>query len=342
MVAAGSGRCVGILGCLTRRAETGSSWSAGWSWEFGEAGVVQDAEQRLGPERPRSEQCVRLIATKPNGSVVWTRSLTGVGVLLGCAAFLAATVLALVGGSRPGNGYMLTWLTLGIGGLAVVAVSLANYASGRSYQKYKDVKFPDLPAAQLAWPGHGTPPRTVVRRICGAEYFVAVSAPVIIFLTTVTSVFNPDHRPNAFIPPVVAFGAFLLCLFAGPIPRFVVTPEYLCIDTAFQSRRIPRRSIEGLSSYRDQLKITLTDGRTVKCRVDSPLVDFRGSESRASRSRLIRTADKIVSAFALVPTSAKVDVRDGLRWRKGSVASAVGIVILVIGVIGVLAAASTN
>jgi hypothetical protein len=97
------------------------------------------------------------------------------------------------------------------------------------------------------------------------------------------------------------------CYLAGPAARFVVTPECLQIETALHRTSVPRHLLGEFSRRGVEIRLDLTNGDHVQFRVDSPLLDPRGSTYRTNGRTQARTVERVVAMLRDVPAADSTD-----------------------------------
>jgi hypothetical protein len=114
-------------------------------------------------------------------------------------------------------------------------------------------------------------------------------------------------RIGSLLALALAASAGAGCYLAGPAARFVVTPEYLRIDTALRRVSVPRHLLGEFSRRGVEIRLDLTNGDHVQFRVDSPLLDPRGSTYRTNGRTQARTVERIVAMLRDVPAADSTD-----------------------------------
>jgi hypothetical protein len=207
----------------------------------------------------------------------------------------------------------------------VLIVLIAIGVDSAVKRRYADRPFPAIPAYFPGPPGLAVP-RRVVRRWSGFAYLMMA----IIAGLPVSIVIDWNTHPAAGDVAGVTAGAALLagCWLAGPACRFVVTREYLHIDTAFRRTSLPRQMLAGFDRGAQEVRAGLTDGDSRDFRVDTPLLDLRGRGSRSNERCQFRTVEAIVRALGEVPPVDSAYPVVATHDRSGPVAVAVGAVVI--------------
>lgn len=207
----------------------------------------------------------------------------------------------------------------------VLFVLVLNGTSSAIKKPYVNRPLPAIPAYPAARPGAG-PRRRVVRRWSGYAYFwmvIVAGVPVAVGI-------HWNTNPAAANVAAVTVGTALIagCWLLGPAARFVVTPEFLHIDTGFRRTSVPRMMLAGFHPGAQQVRIELTDGGHRDFRVDTPLLDARSSDLRNNLRCQFRTVEGIVRALGEVPPVGTTYPVVATRDRSGPVAVAVGAVLV--------------
>jgi hypothetical protein len=216
----------------------------------------------------------------------------------------------------------------------VLMVVILNRIDAAIKSRYGDRPLPAIPA-YVPGPPSLTARRRVVRRWSGFAYLMmAIIACLPVSILTGWNTEPAGGKVGATTGSVLAIAA---CWLVGPAARFVVTREYLHIDTGFRRAGVPRALLAGFIRGPQEVLVELTDGDSRKFRVDTPLLDLRGRHFRSNVRCQFRTVEGIVRALDEVPpldTDCPVVVT---RVRWGPVALALGAVLATAAVTTLLA-----
>ncbi|PWU43854.1 hypothetical protein DLJ46_29060 [Micromonospora globispora] len=236
-----------------------------------------------------------------NGSLVWTWGLTvivsSVGLLLlGVAAvFWVARTPAEVAAEDAGVMFPAMF------GAVTLFVAVSGRITTANALRYSDVRLPPIPHRPGMTPPIGRQRRSLRRRSGIAYLYMALVAGGIAGASLVN--WGEQPRIGSLLELALAAGGGAGCYLAGPAARFVVTPEYLRIETALRRMSVPRHLLGGFSRRGVEIRLDLTNGDHVQFRVDSPLLDPRGSRYRTNGRTQTRTVERIVAMLRDVPAA---------------------------------------
>jgi hypothetical protein len=201
-------------------------------------------------------------------------------------------------------------------------------------RRYAGRPFPAIPAYAPGPPGLKVRRRVVRRRSGFAWLFIAMfaCAPVSVVMDGNTQPVGADVGV-----PTGSVAAIAACWLLGPACRFVVTREHLHIETGFRRTSLPRELLGGFVPGAREVRIALTDGDFRDFRVDTPLLDLRGSGFRSNVRCQFRTVESIVRALSEVPPADSAYPAVGIQDRSWPVAVAVGAVLVTAAVTTLLA-----
>ncbi|GGN85006.1 hypothetical protein GCM10010112_64890 [Actinoplanes lobatus] len=246
-----------------------------------------------------------------NGALVWTWPLTLIASVAG-AVLLAAGLLSMrvFPASEP-----VTGVVAGVGGVAIV-VAVAGFIASTLELRYADVPLAQPPRPGDP-PGHSARRRRSLRRRSGVAYAgAAVCSTLAVPAVAYGGRF--DLLPLSFA--VLSVGA---CALLGPAARFVVTPEYLHLDSALYRISVPRRLIGEFERSGTEIRLRLTDGDFTDVRVDSPIWDLGDGRIWRLNSRCqVRTTARLAAMLRAVPAAAGAGSGVVTRMRVGTLAFA--------------------
>jgi hypothetical protein len=182
-------------------------------------------------------------------------------------------------------------------------VALSGRLISANRLRYQDAEFPAVPPFSAAPAGGAGPRRRSTGRRSGLAYVCMVIFGGGITLATLAG-WNTQGRALSLVWLVLAACCVSGCYLAGPAARFVVTPQYLHIDTALRRVTVPRYLIAGFERGPRTLTLHSHGGDHVDIRVDSPLWDIRGGEYRTNIRAQLRVAERIVAMMREVPAAA--------------------------------------
>lgn len=249
-----------------------------------------------------------------NGALVWTWPLTLVVSGVALAVLAVGGGLWATGVTGSGGSNVFTGLAIPAGIALFVAISGRLISANRL--RYQDAEFPMAPPIS-APPvgGAGRRRRSTGRRSGLAYVWMVISGGG--FALAAWANWNTQGRAISVVELVLAACCVSGCYLAGPAARFVVTPEYLHVDTALRRFTVPRYLIAGFA--RGPLTLTLRShgGDHLDVRVDSPLWDLRGGEYRTNIRAQLRTAERIAAMMREVPAGAPTGGRVVTTPRRG-------------------------
>jgi hypothetical protein len=256
-----------------------------------------------------------------NGALVWTWPLTltvsSVGLLLLAIAAALSVARTPAEVARGDSAFMVP----AVFGVVALIVAVSGRITSANALRYGDVSLPQVPH-QSGVAHHAGARRRSVRRRSGVAYlFMAI----IVGGVVAAALVNWGEQPHAvsLLELVLAAGGGTGCYLAGPAARFVVTPEYLSIDTALHRIRVPRHLLGEFSRRGVEVRLNLTDGDHVYFRVDSPLWDLRGGEYRTNSRAQLRTVERIVAMLREVPPAGSTDGGVVITSRRNMTALAI-------------------
>lgn len=259
-----------------------------------------------------------------NGALVWTGPLALIASAAG-AVLLTGGVLSIrfFPASEPVAGVV-----------TVVGVVVAFVAAAGFIGSTLELRYADAPLAQPPGPGdpagHGARRRRSLRRRSGIAYAGAAIGST--FAVPVAA-FGDRLDLLALSFAVISVGA---CVLSGPAARFVVTPEYLHIDTALHRISVPRHLIGQFERSGTEIRLRLTDGDFTDMRVDSPIWDLRDGRGWRLNSRCqVRTTARLAAMLREVPAAPGTGGGVVTRRRAGTLAFAAATTLTAIALCGV-------
>lgn len=224
-----------------------------------------------------------------------TLTVSSVGLLF-IGASVAVYAARTPAEARAGDaGFMM----LMVPGVVALFVAVSGRITTVQQLRYRDVPLPMLEAADVVTPHRGAR-RASVGRSSGIAYlFMAMLGPGLMAAALVN--WGDQSRTVSVVTVTFAGSALAGCYLVGPAARFVITPECLCVDTAFHRLRVPRHLLGTFFSNGVDVRLDLADGDRLYFRVDSPLWDIRGGGYRANRRTQLRTVERIVARLQAVP-----------------------------------------
>ncbi len=262
-----------------------------------------------------------------NGALMWTWRLTLVVSGSGLALLALSAVLWVELPAGPPAPVLAV-----IGFLALLVAVAGRITSGRAL-RYRDVPLPEMPPQTALAPVSQVRQRSFRRRSGFPYFMMSLMSGGTAFAAFVN--WSSQPRVASVFELVLGVGFGMFWYLAGPAARFVVTPEYLRIDTAFRSISVPRHLIAEFSKGAGELRVDLTNGDRIYFRVDSPLLDRSQPSYRNNDHTQIRTMERIVAMLREVP-SAAVDGGIVVRWRWGMIVLAVVAAVVAIGSVAAL------
>lgn len=211
-------------------------------------------------------------------------------------------------------------------GAVALLVAVAGRITSANALRYADSTLPKVPH-ELGVTHHVGRQRRSLRRSSGIAYlYMAVIAGGLAGAALV----NWDEQPRAgsLLELALAASGAAGCYLAGPAARFVVTPEYLRIETALRRISIPRHMLGDFSQRGVKIRLDLTNGDYVQFRVDSPILDAGNSRYRTNGRTQARTVERIVAMLRDVTSAGSTDsqVVRAPRWAMITLAVAAGLV----------------
>jgi hypothetical protein len=226
-----------------------------------------------------------------NGSLIWTWRLTltvgGAGLLLeGVTAVLWAVGVRVGASGFPA-----------VLGVVALFVAISGRIGSAIKLRYAEERLPAVPAF-VPGPSGLRPRRRVVWRWSGFAWLMMA----IIVCLPVSIVTDWNAEPTGAQVGGMTGSILLIaaCWLLGPAARFVVTREHLHIDTGFRRTSVPRKLLAGFLGGGLEVRAELTDGDYRDFRVDTPLLDLRGSSYRSNVRCRFRTIRAIVRALGEV------------------------------------------
>jgi hypothetical protein len=261
-----------------------------------------------------------------NGALVWTwpLTLTVSGVAL---AVLAVGGALWATGAMGAGGEVFTGLAVPAGVALFVAVSGRLISANRL--RYQDAEFPAAPTTSSAPVGGAARRRRSTGRRSGLAYVWMVITGGGLALAALLN-WNAQGRAISVVELVLATCCVSGGYLAGPAARFVVTPEYLQIDTARRRFTVPRHLIAGFARGPLTLTLHLHDGDHLDVRVDSPLCDIGNSQYRTNIRAQLRTAQRIVAMLREVPATANAGGEVVTAPRRGMRALAIATAVVAV------------
>jgi murein DD-endopeptidase MepM/ murein hydrolase activator NlpD len=259
-----------------------------------------------------------------NGSLVWTwrLTLTVSGVAL---ALLAIAGLLWAADGTGNRGLAAFTIVAPFSGVALLVAVLGRITSTIQL-RYHDAELPVVPPSSRM-PSAADARRRSTGRANGIAYvFMVITGGG--FANAAVLNWNDQPRAISVVELVWAACGVVGCFLAGPAARFVVTPEYLRIDTGLRRFTVPRHMIVGFAHDFQTLKLRLEGDDHLDVRVDSPLWDLRGGEYRTNYRPQLRTAERIVALMREVPAAGSTHDRVIIapRWGMRVLAIATGVV----------------
>ncbi|MFE9694739.1 hypothetical protein [Micromonospora sp. NPDC005806] len=256
-----------------------------------------------------------------DGALVWTWGLTlivsSVGLLLlGAAAVLwAARTPAEVAAGDDG------FIFPAMFGAVALFVAVAGRITTANALRHANSRLPQVPHQLGVTPRIGRRRRSLRRRSGLAYLCMAVTAGGLAGAALVN--WGEQPRIGSLLELALAAGGGAGCYLAGPAARFIVTPEDLRIETALRRTSVPRHLLGEFSRRGVEIRLDLTNGDHVQFRVDSPLLDPRGSRYRTNGRTQARTVERIVAMLRDVPPADSTDSRVVTAPRRAMIALAV-------------------
>ncbi|NED53648.1 hypothetical protein G3I24_22450 [Micromonospora aurantiaca] len=261
-----------------------------------------------------------------NGALIWTWGLTlvvsGVGLLLLAVAAILWAVRAPAEVADGGGRFMVP----AIFGAVALLVAVAGRITSANALRYADSTLPKVPH-ELGVARHVGRQRRSLRRSSGIAYlYMAVTVGGLAGAALVN--WGEQPRAGSLLELALAASGGAGCYLAGPAARFVVTPEYLHIDTALRRTSVPRHMLGGFSQRGVKIRLDLTNGDHVQFRVDSPILDAGDSRYRTNGRTQARTVERIVAMLRDVTSAGSTDsqVVRAPRWAMITLAVAAGMV----------------
>ncbi|MFG2059157.1 hypothetical protein ACGFI9_34585 [Micromonospora sp. NPDC048930] len=240
-----------------------------------------------------------------NGALVWTWGLTlivaSVGLLLlGVAAVLwAARTPAEAAAGDAG------FIFPAMFGAVALFVAVSGRITTANALRHAHLRLPQVPH-QLGVAARVGRKRRSLRRRSGIAYlYAAVTAGGLAGAALVN--WGEQPRIGSLLELAFAASGGAGCYLAGPAARFVVTPEYLRIETALRRISIPRHLLGEFTRCGVEVRLELTNADHVQFRVDSPLLDPGGTRYRTNGRTQARTVERIVAMLRDVPAAASTD-----------------------------------
>ena len=282
---------------------------------------------------------MHFIEWKRTGGLLWTGPLAGVVLAISVCLVGAAVLFAWVVPVTRGGSYEDMTITFAMLGLLGGAIATASRIDALLYLKYQDVPLPEIRSSGAAASPVVGARRVAFRRYSGGAHCFLMGIAGFIAAGILWLYVHHGFPRTDLLPPVIFGTIFLLGLLIGPGARFVITNEFLIVDTGFRREQIPRSSIESLESTATQLKLRLRQGHSRRIRVDSPLSDIRTSGRRENYRTQVRTARRLARGFAEVAQAQPRTDAITSGWRTGPIAVAILLVladvaVLVPGLIG--------
>ncbi|MBM2620907.1 hypothetical protein JIG36_35945 [Actinoplanes sp. LDG1-06] len=208
-----------------------------------------------------------------NDAMIWSRPLT--------------LLVSAAGAVLIGVAFVTPWTEwLVILGVVALFVAISGYIGSTL-----ETKFGQVPLAQPSGVrSHAGPRRRSMRRSSGVPY-VAVALGVLLVAAS-----------DGF-PLVAAIGLALVLagLIVGPAAGFVVTPEFLHIDTAFRRISVPRHLIGKFEHSDLEVRLRLENRDFVDIRVDSPIMEYSSRGYWMNARCRVRTTARLVRMLDAVP-----------------------------------------
>jgi hypothetical protein len=201
-------------------------------------------------------------------------------------------ILLAAGGLLLWAGQDASQWVLAAGGVALF-VAVTGRCAYVCESRYED--------GPLAQPPHNTHHSSRRRLGFGRASGIAYAGSVLGALMVLAAVASPGDRLEGLA--FTGFGLALMagCWLAGPAARFVVTPAYLTVDTAFYRIQVPRRLLGEFARSQLEVRLHLTNGDFYDLSVDSPLWGLSGADRYRLNSRCqVRTVARIVAMLSEV------------------------------------------
>ncbi|GAA2508504.1 hypothetical protein [Winogradskya humida] len=230
-------------------------------------------------------------------------------------------LLLTVGGLLLWAGHEASQWVLAAGGVGLF-VAVTGRCAFVCESRYED--------RPLAQPPHNTHHSSRRRLGSGRASGIAYAGGVLGVLMVLAAVVSPGDRLEGLAFTGFGLAVMAGCWLAGPAARFVVTPAYLTIDTAFYRIRVPRRLLGEFTRSQLEVRLHLTNGDFYDLSVDSPLWGLSGADRYRLNSRCqVRTVARIVAMLSEVRAE-DPDPGSGVvtGLRRGTVAFA-GIAVVV-------------
>jgi hypothetical protein len=256
-----------------------------------------------------------------NGALAWTRPLTVAVSGVALAALAIGAGLWATGATGAAGSKVFAGLAIPASVALFVAISGRLITVNRL--RYQDAEFPTVPQDGPVQAVAATRRRRSTGRRSGIAYVWMVLTGGG-FATVGAARWSTQGHALSLVELVLAACCVSGCYLAGPAARFVVTPEYLHIDTARRRITVPRHLIAGFASGPLALTIRCHGGDHLDVRVDSPLSDLgKGSHYRTNVRAQLRTAERIVAMLREVPAAAATGERVVITPRRAVRALAV-------------------
>ena len=240
-----------------------------------------------------------LIQWHDNRALVWTWPLTLAVSGVGLAALAVGGVLWATGAT---DSNVFTGLAITAGVALFVALSGRLLSANRL--RYQDAQFPAVPPTSAVPIGRVARRRRSTGRRSGLPYVLMVSSGGGLAFAALAN-WNVQGRAISVVELILAACCVSACYLAGPAARFVVTPQFLHIDTALRRFTVPRQQVAGFA--RGPLTLTLRGhgGDLLAIRVDTPLwaMNVTSNEYRTNIRAQLRAANRIATMMREVPAA---------------------------------------